>query len=556
MGRELANRYPGQCTVCGGRVPTGAGLAEKTDGSWTVRHGSCPVEAPEAAVQPAATVKAWTPTAEQADCVAQFATGGDLVIQAGAGAGKSSTLLLLAEQARANGRRGQYCAYNSAIVKDIAAKVPGNVAANTLHSVAFRAYGHRFAKRLNAPRQRADETARLLGIDRFALPDADGKSKVLAAGFLAGLTMAAVRSFCTSADPEPGLRHFRYVEGLDMPDDNGNRTYTNNDELSRYLLPYAHKAWADLNDPDGRLRYSHDCYLKAYAMTDPNLGVDFLLLDEAQDADPVQAQIVKAQRWHGTQIVCVGDESQELYGWRGAVSALADFEAMGAQVAWLSQSFRFGDAVAEVANGLLGRLNARIRLRGFGPVASTVCPVAEPDCVLTRTNAGAVRRVLSEIEVGRKPHLVGGGSEVVSFCRGAEQLQTTGRTSHPELACFDSWLAVREFVDRDEQGDELRLMVKLIDEFGAKQIVGALERQPREGDADLVVSTAHKAKGREWDSVQIAPDFRAPKDGDLSPAELRLAYVASTRAKRELDITAVPHFGPGWEPAQTAKKED
>ena len=51
--------------------------------------------------------------------------------------------------------------------------------------------------------------------------------------------------------------------------------------------------------------------------------------------------------------------------------------------------------MAEVANGLLSRLDARMRVRGFGPVASTVGPVAEPDAILCRSNAGAVRRVLA-----------------------------------------------------------------------------------------------------------------------------------------------------------------
>jgi superfamily I DNA/RNA helicase len=59
----------------------------------------------------------------------------------------------------------------------------------------------------------------------------------------------------------------------------------------------------------------------------------------------------------------------------------------------------------------------------------------------------------------------------------------------------------------------------------------------REEDADVTVSTAHKAKGREWDAVQLAGDFPEPeKQGD---EELRLLYVACTRAKRELDIEAV-----------------
>jgi superfamily I DNA/RNA helicase len=59
-----------------------------------------------------------------------------------------------------------------------------------------------------------------------------------------------------------------------------------------------------------------------------------------------------------------------------------------------------------------------------------------------------------------------------------------------------------------------------------------------EEKADVVISTAHKGKGREWRSVKIADDFAAcQSDGTTIPeAELRLFYVAITRAKDELSI--------------------
>ncbi|WP_159080861.1 UvrD-helicase domain-containing protein, partial [Nocardia suismassiliense] len=59
---------------------------------------------------------------------------------------------------------------------------------------------------------------------------------------------------------------------------------------------------------------------------------------------------------------------------------------------------------------------------------------------------------------------------------------------------------------------------------------------------DVMVSTAHKAKGLEWDRVRIGRDFKGPTidpgTGELTmpgPEELRLAYVAVTRARKHLD---------------------
>jgi superfamily I DNA/RNA helicase len=52
------------------------------------------------------------------------------------------------------------------------------------------------------------------------------------------------------------------------------------------------------------------------------------------------------------------------------------------------------------------------------------------------------------------------------------------------------------------------------------------------GNPDLVVSTAHKAKGREWNTVQVSSDFQPPKpDEEPRQDEMRLAYVTVTRGK-------------------------
>lgn len=63
-----------------------------------------------------------------------------------------------------------------------------------------------------------------------------------------------------------------------------------------------------------------------------------------------------------------------------------------------------------------------------------------------------------------------------------------------------------------------------------------------------MVSTAHKAKGRERPAVKIADDFPLPPDSDqhddrgrpiaepVSEADARLAYVAVTRARSRLDL--------------------
>lgn len=483
----------------------------------------------------------FTPTAEQQEALRLFATGEHLAIEAGAGCGKTATLRLLAESCP--DRMGQYLAFNKAIVEEAGRKFPSNVHCSTVHSLAFRSVGKKYGQRLrNSRRMKSAEIARRLGVEPM-LVRYGTETKPMAAGFLAGQVMRALEVFCQSADPEPSERHFPYIDGIDEPLPDGTRTWVNNRQVRDHLLPALRKAWVDAQDPNGQLPFKHSWYLKAFELSNPVVMADFILVDEAQDVSPVMASIVLQQR-DRCQLVFVGDSAQQIYGFTGAVNALAGIRSEGIATAWLSASFRFGQAVADVANGLLERAGHELHLTGAATWASVVAPVPDPDCVLTRTNAEAVRVVLQAQVDGRRAAIMGGGTEVKAFAEAAADLMAGRWTSHPELACFSDWASVEDYVANDPQGGDLRLLVKLVNEFGTPTIIQALSRTVRDTDADIVASTAHKAKGCEWDSVQIAGDFMPAREegADNGPEELRLMYVAATRARRELDLSMVPHF--------------
>lgn len=474
----------------------------------------------------------FNPTPEQQEALRLFSTGRSLAIEAGAGAGKTSTLRLLAGS---TSRRGQYIAFNKAIVAESKAKMPSNVECSTAHSLAYRAIvpGTRYAERLrNSRRMKSAEIARLLGIDdAIVVRLATGEEKRLSPSLLAGIAMRGVIRFCQSADAEPDARHVPYIDGIDVPPVvDGRRVYDNNNRVAATLVEPMRRAWADIVDERGALPFRHDHYLKLWHLSGPRINASFILFDEAQDANPVLVDIVRQQTQ--AQLVWVGDSQQQIYSFTGAINALATVGAE--QRAFLTRSFRFGPEVAAVANRCLDALDAELRIEGAGR-PGVVAPVADPDAILCRTNATAVRAFLDALVEERRPHLVGGGREVVDFAKAAVDLQDRGWTSHPDLACFKSWAEVEEYVAQDEQGSDLRLLVKLIDEFGADRIIATLERMPKEEAADVVISTAHKAKGREWDAVRLAADFPA----DPAEEELRLLYVAVTRARLRLDVSAI-----------------
>ncbi|MBD0671647.1 DNA helicase [Streptomyces sp. CBMA156] len=470
------------------------------------------------------------PTPEQEAAVAAFKSGDHLVLQAGAGTGKTTTLQMLA---RATTKKGRYLAFNKSIATDAAQKFPGNVLCKTAHAMAYGAIGHQYSGRMNAPRLPGWKTGLLLGINmtiRIGPRKVSNKALSTAA-------LETVARFCRSADEEITRWHVPHLRGIEEE--------SLHSQLVEVVLPYARKAWGDLQNPDeGIVRFDHDHYLKIWALTRPKIQADFLLLDEAQDTNSVVEKLFNDQRGHA-QLVMVGDSAQAIYGWRGARDVMSDFA--GTQLS-LSQSFRFGPALAAEANRWLTIVDAPIRLAGTPRIDTRITEVPAPSAILCRTNVGAMLEVMRQLDTGTSVALVGGGQALVALARAAIDLKAGRKTSHPELLLFDSWGELQEYAEFDPAGHDLLPLVDLVDEHGPEVILQAVARLSSEQDAQVVVSTAHKAKGREWPSVRISSDFTAPEDqeecdddgfplpGPIDDAEARLAYVAVTRARDLLDL--------------------
>lgn len=475
----------------------------------------------------------YDPTPEQARIVDTFAAEVDLVIQAGAGAGKTSTLELCA---RSTSDRGVYVAYNRAIADDAAARFPGSVTCKTGHGFAYGAVGKNYRHRLNGGRIPARRVAELLKLREPLRLTTEAGPVALTPEKLARLVTGTVARFCYSAEDAPRPWHVPELVGVV---DEAERA------LRDWIVPHAVRAWADIERLDGVLPFTHDCYLKLWQLRGPRIGCDYLLLDEAQDANPVMAAIVRAQE---AQIVLVGDSCQQIYGWRGAVDVMSSWP--NATTLTLSQSFRFGPAVAAQANKWLDLLSAPLRLSGFDQIPSRVCAPNEgrPDAILCRGNARAVSEVMDGVKLGRRVALVGGGDQIRKLAEAAQQLQQGRGCGHPDLMAFDSWGALQDYVEHDTGGSDLRTFVRLIDKMGADVVLSVVDDLVAERDADLVVSTAHKAKGREWDHVRIAGDFQEPAEDGVGPSrpDAMLAYVSVTRAKRVLDLGGLSWVDDWW----------
>lgn len=472
----------------------------------------------------------FTPTDEQLAVVDAAKTGGSVAVNALAGAGKTSTLQLIAEALKAQGKRGQYLAFNKKIVTDVKGKFPGNVDVSTAHSLAMRSVGRSWCRpRLDTnSRMSQKQLAEALGLDGPMVLDRGTETIEVAAETVASIAHRAVLRFCETAEDTITTRHVPWQKGLDTPGE-----YDVNNQLAARVTPLARRIWADVSNRDRmpRFRFEHGHYLKLWQLSDPVIYSDFVLFDEAQDASHVMLDIVQRQ---GIQVVWVGDSHQMIYEWAGAVDAMA--LARVDHSLNLTKSFRFGPEIAEQANLVLDRLGSTVKVEGAGKPGS-VGPDDEPDCFLGRTNAAVVGRAMKEIAAGRRVYVQGGLKELRSFCGAARKLQNGQPTTHVELACFRNWDEVLAYVETDD-GQDLRSMVMLVEDYGPDDLLAGMEDAASgERYADVTLSTAHKSKGGEWDSVSLLGDFPpAARQGD---EELRLMYVAATRAKRHLDRSMV-----------------
>src|SRR5260221_11265669 len=116
------------------------------------------------------------------------------------------------------------------------------------------------------------------------------------------------------------------------------------------------------------------------------------------------------------RLISVGDPAQQIYAWRGAIDAMDAFD--GHQLT-LSQSFRFGPAIADEANKWLELLGSDLVIRGTDSVPSAIGECEWPEAVLCPTKGGAMAQGIKAIPGGQEDPVGGGGKAVQALAEAA-----------------------------------------------------------------------------------------------------------------------------------------
>lgn len=90
---------------------------------------------------------------------------------------------------------------------------------------------------------------------------------------------------------------------------------------------------------------------------------DCVLVDEYQDTNPAQERWLDCTASATTDLVCVGDDSQSIFGWRGAnIDGIRGFARRrpGAAVLALEENFRSTGHILDAANAIIARDRGRL----------------------------------------------------------------------------------------------------------------------------------------------------------------------------------------------------
>lgn len=500
------------------------------------------------------------PTAEQETIVGgvdKMYAGDTMVIRAFAGSGKTATLQLIANKVLAlQYGRGIYLAFNREIAKEAGKKFKAfNVESRTFHSLAFRAVVQGgipcSALNLRSIHSTVSPTAFADLKRATGLPD----TKALA------LVLKTVNSFCNGDAPviTEDVAAEAIVAQFGDPMTGSTRQRKRRTMMlsaASQLATAADTVWKEIRNIRMHGRTYHSVYLKVFEQDESAIQRAFaqfrsVYVDEAQDLSGVQTSIIKklmSRKVHAA--ILVGDEHQQIYGWRGAVNALDVFKTPHQYK--LTQSFRFTPDIADAANRVLERLpNSKgnlSKVKGAGPAKSVT-----GEAVLARTNIGVLTAALHS--TGKPVFFPGGMDHLIDMFEDALKLKA-GHLSEIRTEEFQQYSDWYEFIEEAEAtgNPSMKTIAKMVQDGEWAAPLEALKQNisDKEGPGVLTIGTTHKLKGREYEKVTVWEDFpdlevvtsnydKAKANGDQvgmagAVEEFNLFYVALTRATTRVNL--------------------
>lgn len=476
---------------------------------------------------------------------------GNLVVEAAAGSGKTTTLVKCVTLIPSN-KRILLCAFNKDIVEELKKKTSDleNVSVMTLHGLGLRMLTNNYPGIHPVPNGFKYDSYIKNNLRELSSLDTRRLSRSM---------------YCRYVDNiKKYVDYGRYYmcqteRDLDFIEDRYDiETVRDEKRIALEVMEWGKTELEDIDFVD-MIWFPHVLNLK------PNgLQFDYIMVDECQDMNKAERELILKCRKMGTRLVSVGDSNQMLYSFAGgdpdsfnALKSIPNTKCLP-----LSISYRCPKNVVDFAKKLVPSIEANEANTNEGKVLYDVSldDVAPGDMVLCRNNAPLIQVYNEFLKLGKKAFIRGKdiGSNLKNLVKSAKQEKIN-------IDCREDGLFVRLyddlFVTRNKLMEKLSIdaatamkspiidakldMIKALEVLSeglstTDELIAKIDEifPKRDKSEGIALSTVHKAKGLEANNVfvvcrSLMPSKSAKKDWEVQQ-EHNLMYVAYTRAKNML----------------------
>jgi DNA helicase-2/ATP-dependent DNA helicase PcrA len=499
----------------------------------------------------------WTPSAQQ-EAIFQFVSdpsAGSAQIVAVAGSGKTTTLV---EASKRMYGGAAFMAYNKKIAEEIGFKLSDagidyqRVKSGTCHSFGFAALKKIYPK----TRVTEDKTSRLMA--------GAGVPKNLQPFVRQLVSMGKQYCFGLLLPMGDWTEWNNVVEKFDMQE----KLYTDDEDMSsdqmedliNQGIEWTQKIMtASLSSDDMMIDFD-DMIYSPLVHGAPFWRYKWVLLDEAQDTNPARRLLAKKMLMEGGRIIAVGDPRQAIYGFTGADSDALEIirSEFNCTSLPLTVSYRCPKAVVRHAQRWVSHIEAAPNaiegsVRQIDEREFKRKPPQRGDAILCRLTQPLIKLAFEYIRQRVPAHVEGRdiGQNLISLIKKwrsaanigelrdkldeyweEESLKLAQKNQNAKLAQLEDRVgSVRVIIsmlpDDADTGEAEKLVESIFKDSVGRTVTG------------IILSTVHKAKGREWDTVYLygrnkwMPHSFATQEWQIEQ-ENNLIYVAVTRAKKEL----------------------
>lgn len=481
-------------------------------------------------------------------------TESNMIVRAYAGTGKTTTLELLSKVLPST-TNGLFLAFNVRIKEELAKRVAPNFAVMTLNGLGHRAWA-------------AVSQGRLILDDKKigVLTSAACKKYELRSKE----TWALLRDLVNSAMVN-GLvpKDFTYAKTV-VPDTYDNWRAFADDGCENNEIDIAREILTESIGQAlaGRICFADQLYMPVcFGGSFP--GYNLVMVDEAQDLSPLNHIMVR--KTARKRLIVIGDERQAIYAWRGADhQSIENIKKLRPD--WvelpLHTTFRCPQIAVQRARehapgftagpanlpGTITRLPEKGNAWGWAEVAA----ISKSDdiAVICRNNAPLLSMAFKLLRQRIGVKMLGRdiGKGLVAQARKLLPL--------PNIPAAECSALIKNWMEKEMQfagmnQDEVKMeriadkgecLLAVLDAqpANAGELIAMLEALFQRDDGQVTLSSGHRAKGLEWQTVVHLDPWRIPSKWAVSESaklqEKNLLYVIETRMKEHLILATVDRF--------------